>query len=187
MDLISRLLDEKETRLSARKYRDNDFAIARRALSSRYLRSSHLHAPSHFVFPNDADDIKSHPFFRGVEWGTQHVSHPPFVPRVRPDQPITKYFDDEADIMSESDCLDESSYASGGKEVVEGAGRGLGMGVVGLGLTAVKKGRQRKEKKRPRDKILRDPEVGRQVLEIRKKGAFVGYTYRRPRFAMPEC
>jgi hypothetical protein len=59
--------------------------------------------------------------------------------------------------------------------------------MVGLGLTAVKKGRQRKEKKRPRDKILRDPEVGRQVLEIRKKGAFVGYTYRRPRFAMPEC
>jgi hypothetical protein len=46
--------------------------------------------------------------------------------------------------------------------------------------------RRRKEKKRPRDKLLRDPQVGRTVLEIRKKGAFVGYTYRRPRFTLPE-
>lgn len=46
--------------------------------------------------------------------------------------------------------------------------------------------RRKKEKKRPRDKLLRDPEVGRVVLEIRKKGAFIGYTYRRPRFSLPE-
>ena len=46
--------------------------------------------------------------------------------------------------------------------------------------------RRKKEKKRPRDKLLRDPEVGRIVLEIRKKGAFIGYTYRRPRFSLPE-
>jgi hypothetical protein len=46
--------------------------------------------------------------------------------------------------------------------------------------------RRKKEKKRPRDKLLRDPEVGRTVLELRKKGAFVGYTYRRPRFSLPD-
>jgi len=46
--------------------------------------------------------------------------------------------------------------------------------------------RRKKEKKRPRDKLLRDPEVGRTLLELRKKGLFIGYTYRRPRFAMPE-
>ncbi|KAF2807933.1 kinase-like protein [Mytilinidion resinicola] len=176
IDLISRLLDEKETRLSARRYRDNDFAIARRTLSSRYLRNSHLHAPGHFVFANDAEDIKAHPFFRGVDWQNMHHAQPPFVPRVRADQPITKYFDDEADIMSESDHFDSSSYASGVAVKEEGDGNKGGKGR-----------RKRKEKKRPRDKILRDPEVGRTVLEIRKKGAFVGYTYRRPRFAMPEC
>lgn len=41
--------------------------------------------------------------------------------------------------------------------------------------------KKEKEKKRPRDKMLRDKEVGRQVLELRKKGAFFGYTYRRPK------
>lgn len=46
--------------------------------------------------------------------------------------------------------------------------------------------RRKKEKKRPRDKLLRDPQVGRTALELRKKGAFVGYTYRRPRFTLLE-
>ena len=46
--------------------------------------------------------------------------------------------------------------------------------------------RRKKEKKRLRDKLLRDPEVGQTVLELRKKGAFINYTYRGPRFAMPE-
>jgi hypothetical protein len=44
--------------------------------------------------------------------------------------------------------------------------------------------KRKREKKRPRDKLLRDPDVSQTVLEIRKKGAFVGYTYRRPRFSL---
>jgi len=39
----------------------------------------------------------------------------------------------------------------------------------------------RKEKKRPRDRLLRDKEAAPKVLELRKKGAFLGYTYRRYR------
>ena len=39
----------------------------------------------------------------------------------------------------------------------------------------------RKEKKRPRDRLLRDRETAPKVLELRKKGAFLGYTYRRIR------
>jgi hypothetical protein len=122
-------------------------------------------------------------------------------------QPITKYFDDEAEIMSASDHLDSSSY-----EVTRIDGATMVDGVEPQGeeeLTPIvnpavqqKKGsapayeqicqgfqkikRRKKEKKRPRDKLLRDPELGRLVLEIRKKGAFVGYTYRRPRFSLPE-
>lgn len=38
-----------------------------------------------------------------------------------------------------------------------------------------------REKKRPRDRVLRDKDARRKVLEIRKKGAFPGYTYRRPK------
>lgn len=37
----------------------------------------------------------------------------------------------------------------------------------------------KKEKKRPRDKILRDPKVGKTALQVRREGAFVGYSYRR--------
>lgn len=37
----------------------------------------------------------------------------------------------------------------------------------------------RKERKRPRDKLLRDRDTAPKVLELRKKGAFLGYTYRR--------
>jgi protein-serine/threonine kinase len=39
----------------------------------------------------------------------------------------------------------------------------------------------RKEKKRPRDRLLRDRDIAAKVLELRKRGAFLGYTYRRIR------
>ena len=39
----------------------------------------------------------------------------------------------------------------------------------------------RKEKKRPRDRLLRDRELASKVLELRKRGAFLGYTHRRIR------
>ena len=39
----------------------------------------------------------------------------------------------------------------------------------------------RKEKKRPRDRLLRDKDLAPKVLELRKRGAFLGYTYRRYR------
>ena len=38
-----------------------------------------------------------------------------------------------------------------------------------------------REKKRPRDKILRDERWGKLALNMRKKGAFVAYEYRRPK------
>ncbi|OCK83021.1 kinase-like protein [Lepidopterella palustris CBS 459.81] len=212
MDLIMRLLDEKETRLSAKKYRDNDFVIARKTFGSRYMRN--IYHAGHFVFRDDAEDIKAHPFFYGVDWKTIHLMRPPFVPRLRGDQPITKYFDDEADIMSESDHLDSSSYSSHAVPVEKPAHPSNGApkpakealdamkaqleshykrwnapkraGDDMAAKEGEKKRRRKKEKKRPRDKLLRDPQLGRTVLELRKKGAFIGYTYRRPRFTMGE-
>jgi hypothetical protein len=40
--------------------------------------------------------------------------------------------------------------------------------------------KKKRERKRPRDKILRDKGVGKTALEIRKRSVFLGYTYRRP-------
>ena len=44
-----------------------------------------------------------------------------------------------------------------------------------------RKTRRAKDKKRPRDRILRDKTVAKQVLQVRKTGAFWGYSYRRPK------
>ncbi|KAA8624953.1 hypothetical protein PtrV1_00633 [Pyrenophora tritici-repentis] len=199
IDLMMRLLEERQDRLSAKRYRENDWVLRDKAAGTRRHRSSNT--CGHIVYPNDADDIKSHPFFRNIHWSSLHITRPPFVPRVHSGQPITKYFDDEAEIMSASDHLDSSSY-----EIREGLAVPVAVGedkttpplqpaskpnenvtthgVFRQSLDNIK--RRKREKKRPRDKLLRDPVVGRTVLEIRKKGAFVGYTYRRPRFSLPE-
>lgn len=203
IDLMMRLLEERQDRLSAQRYRENDWILRDKAHGAR--RHRHVDtAPGHIVFPNDAEDIKSHPFFRNIQWSLLHVTRPPFVPRVHGGQPITKYFDDEAEIMSASDHLDSSSYEDVGKRPDAAVGlaadnddtttlvqanmqanRGLGVRVpYGLCASIQNMKRRKREKKRPRDKLLRDPEVGRTVMEIRKKGAFVGYTYRRPRFSL---
>jgi protein-serine/threonine kinase len=201
IDLMMRLLEERQDRLSAKRYRENDWVLRDKAVGAR--RNRNLNTTGHIVFPNDAEDIKSHPFFRNIQWSTLHLTRPPFVPRVHGGQPITKYFDDEAEIMSASDHLDSSSY-----EVIEGLvthdqpdhhgeddttpQAGIKQDVVnppaqdGFAKSFQNIRRRKREKKRPRDKLLRDPHVGRTVLEIRKKGAFVGYTYRRPRFSLPE-
>ncbi|KAF2195667.1 kinase-like protein [Zopfia rhizophila CBS 207.26] len=200
MDLIMRLLEEKEYRLSARRYRENDFVLTQNALRTRHMRN--FNYTGHVVFRDGAEDIKNHPFFRNIQWSTLHLTRPPFVPRVHGNQSITKYFDDEAEIMSASDHLDSSSYATGPSGIAESPGLGtpqlspvddqykhldtsnLAPGHNSKAAEKIK--RRKKEKKRPRDKLLRDPQVGRTVLEIRKKGAFMGYTYRRPRFTLPE-
>ncbi|KAJ4375794.1 hypothetical protein N0V83_001071 [Neocucurbitaria cava] len=211
IDLMMSLLEERQDRLSAKRYRENDWVLRDHGVNARHMRT--LHSTGHIVYPNDAEDIKAHPFFRHIQWSTFHMTRPPFVPRVHGDQPITKYFDDEAEIMSESDHLDSSSYEApdlpdppapwdpsmaqllGEEQATPVAEPGGGNKNDGIPLLPPYEQvckvfqnvrRRRKEKKRPRDKLLRDPLVGRTVLEIRKKGAFIGYTYRRPRFSLPD-
>ena len=196
IELISRLLDDRHTRISCRRYRENDWVLRDRALGARRRRS--LKPTGHIVFPNDAEDIKAHPFFRNIPWSTLHLTRPPFVPRVRSEKEITKYFDDEAEIMSESDHLDSSSYETmqmDGPTAVEGvespdeqyltpkADPGIPREKGELSahgkmhIVSNKVRRRNKEKKRPRDKLLRDPEVGRTVLELRKKGKSAWRTF----------
>lgn len=156
----------------------------------------------HFVYPDDAVDIKAHRFFNGLSWETIHLSRPPFVPDVR-SQADTKYFDDDPisdvdDGSSEHDpsdditCSDnsrrglhdsrESSMSASAKYSGEGRTNDGPMDQFGGDgpYVATDKKIRRREKKRPRDRVLRDKKFGRKVLELRKRGAFLGYAYQRP-------
>ena len=156
-DLIWKLLQSRHYRLGSRKYVINDLSMPPTHSASKSA-SPHRDAAAHLgchVFPNDAEEIKGHPFFADVPWHRLLHQRPPFVPEVRPDQSITKYFESEKDIIDSGEA--ESSSGSSSQQV------------------------RAKEKRRPRDKLLRDPVIGKTVMEVRKQNAFSGYTYRRPK------
>ncbi|KAK4498546.1 hypothetical protein PRZ48_011204 [Zasmidium cellare] len=235
IDLIQCLLTDKDSRLSSRQYRHTEGRIARR--HSTASQSSPL---ARHVYANGAEEIKAHRFFHGIQWTQHHLSQPPFIPRVKENQSITKYFEEEKDILTEESssydsikehiekerledhaCEEQIAEALGhhyarwknerirkekcdlgiescsdgelqrikehfgveyekwkAERVVEVAEKRVELGIE---VATPLKGAGKKEKKRPRDRMLRDPEVGRRVLELRKKGAFFGYTYRRPK------
>ncbi|KAK4574228.1 hypothetical protein LTR86_001989 [Recurvomyces mirabilis] len=230
IDLLQSILTDKELRLSSRQYRHCETRLGRRISSAA---SSPI---ARHVYANGAEEIKAHRFFQNIPWSQMHLMQPPFVPRVKENQSITKYFEDEKDIVTD-DCSSYMSIKEGLElegevnddlaltalgphfdrwkiECLEREKRDLGIEQCSDGeLQRIKEhfgadypkwkadrvmqvceeqmmngvdpskmqNRGRKERKRPRDKLLRDPVVGRKVMEIRKKGAFFGYTYRRPR------
>ena len=161
-----------------------------------------------YVYADDATDIKAHPFFQGLSWDQLHLSRPPFVPDVK-SRDDTKYFDEEDPISDVDDASSYSSAQEGLEpQVYEDAISAAYTKPAAVAQTddnytgkvndmireenakldaAEKEAAKNKdkaatkEKKRPRDKLLRDKQVGRQVLEMRKQGAFIGYTYRRPK------
>ena len=134
------------------------------------------------MFPNDAEDIKAHPFFRDIDWDHMHRTIPPFIPRVQSNQSITKYFEDEKEILSDAD--DDMERDS--SETVDEGRISLKTKTADQEPSDGKTERKRREKKRPRDKILRDPGVKKEALEARQKNAFLGYTYRRPKTLLLE-
>ncbi|CAP80768.1 Pc12g11410 [Penicillium rubens Wisconsin 54-1255] len=165
MDLITRILQEREYRLCS---------------------------PNYYVYPNDAADIKIHPFFRGIRWQDLHMCQPPVVPRVR-NWEDTRYFDDwklasnEIENAASSDSgdpeQDPDAIIPGNQEISPAedvAKPPVAETTPRAAQEQAKDAEKKKEKKRPRDKILRDKQMSKTVLDIRKKGAFLGYTYRRP-------
>ncbi|KAL8907030.1 MAG: hypothetical protein Q9207_001642 [Kuettlingeria erythrocarpa] len=203
MDLINSLLQETEHRLCSKVYRQNDYQITHLAagqmVAARANKQS-LDYQGHFVYPNDASDIKMHSFFHGLSWERLHLSRPPFVPDVK-GRDDTKYFDEEEPVSDVDDASTICSAADTDKylETSQRTAAAFlttqldgGMTTInsrgiedrpGAAPRQVTKTAKPKEKKRPRDRALRDKEVGRTVMELRKKGAFPGYTYRRPKFS----
>lgn len=200
MELINSLLQEKEHRLCSKKYQLNDYQRSRRTghLVRRAADPDALDYQGNYVYPDDATDIKAHHFFHRIAWDRLHLTRPPFVPDVSGGDD-TKYFDEEEPISDVDDAASRShtpevsdvemadAYPGASVTQVDGAPSQVKAerDLVAEGRINTKDGGDRaeanrlKDKKRPRDKVLRDKEVGRKVLELRKKGAFLGYTYRR--------
>ncbi|KAL8873641.1 MAG: hypothetical protein Q9174_000919 [Haloplaca sp. 1 TL-2023] len=207
MDLINSLLQEKEYRLCSKHYRRNDYHIAH--LGPDHVVTTHADKQSqdyqgHFVYPDDACDIKAHPFFHGLSWERLHLTRPPFVPDVK-SRDDTRYFDEEDPVSDVDDasttCSGEDHEhspepprnvatailttqldgAAGPQTATVSHGLEDGIGSLVQQGERMNKVAKPKEKKRPRDRVLRDKEVGRTVLQLRKQNVFLGYTYRRPK------
>ncbi|GKZ38042.1 hypothetical protein AbraIFM66950_009956 [Aspergillus brasiliensis] len=195
IDLINHLLQEKEHRLSSSKYRVND-SITFRLAAKHPLYSMDPRNKNYrgfYVYPNDATDIKTHPFFRCINWNEIHQSMPPFIPKVKGWED-TRYFDDAgyehghdgASAASDAEHAEPSSEADERGEGHQHRGDPPRYQEIDSLLSPAaskpppKNRRKGRDKKRPRDKLLRDGKLRMTVLEMRKRGAFLGYTYRRP-------
>ncbi|KAJ5776577.1 uncharacterized protein N7511_001588 [Penicillium nucicola] len=196
LDLITRILQERQYRLCSQKYQANDF-LTSRPVSNQMLYSMdsrYRNIASYYVYPNDAADIKVHPFFRGIRWQDLHLCQPPIIPRVR-NWEDTRYFDDsklaanapgKAEARQSEDNGDTLRSDPDAITPAQGPDENVSIEPRSVAATPdavseqIKDNAKKKEKKRPRDKILRDQQMSKNVMEIRKKGAFLGYTYRRP-------
>lgn len=160
MALIYSLLADKEQRLGSSRYAAVDLwtsCVHRNDISNTVIK-----APP-FVYGNDSDEIKAHPFFDGVNWDRLRRVPPPFVPKVR-GWGDTRYFDDNIG------CLMEDDISSEGQNEYHPADYS----------DAEEPPEIKVPKRRARDKVLRDENVGATAMNIRKEGAFSGYSYVRP-------
>lgn len=174
VDLIGHLLTEREGRLCTYRYNANDYRINSRG---EYKRATDFDRSSfdyrgRYVYSHDADQLKQHMFFAGVDWKNLHQMTPPFKPSTIHEDSC-KYFDTEAEILKDymSDTMSEIDAGPGPENDINGMDGGEKQTLKSPKLPP----------KRPRDKLLRDPVVAKTVLQERKKGAFIGYTYRRPK------
>ena len=199
-DLIRSIIQEKDHRLCSRRYKSNNQP------SSSHQNQDYA---GRYVYPNDAEDIKAHKWFKDVQWDRLHTMVPAFVPNIK-SMDDTHYFDEEDPISDFSEST--SSPPPTAEEIADALKpfnreiQTLAKGFIERPHDSVKlrkfekeidgfviceeqreylkgfvKHYGRKEKKRPRDRLLRDKDTASKVLELRKKGAFLGYTYRRYR------
>ncbi|KAL2827187.1 kinase-like domain-containing protein [Aspergillus cavernicola] len=201
IDVINSLLQEKEFRLSCNKYKTNDVLASWPSKCFFYKPDvSNNNNQGHHVYPNDATDIKSHPFFRATNWEDIHRMSPPFIPKVKGWED-TRYFEDgeypsdhdDDSTDSDVDQVKDNKAPHEAKQKPPKPEPPLKVDLNSRLIIPAREGhkevenppskgeKKHKEPRRPRDKILRDRRFRKRVLEMRKKGAFLGYTYRRPK------
>ncbi|POS87209.1 hypothetical protein EPUL_001679 [Erysiphe pulchra] len=195
-DLLRSIIQEKETRLCSRKYCSKE-----KIGNDKQIQD----LASHYVYPNDAEEIKAHKWFHDIPWERMHLTKPPVVPKLKSIED-TRYFDEEGSVSDFSESVNEvshtqeenSSILEPFSQEIQKLARGylesahdsnklkeIEKDIDQLAipdthkqyLKKVVKLYGKKEKKRPRDIILRDKMIGPTALEIRKEGAFHGYSY----------
>ncbi|KAL1956511.1 hypothetical protein VTO42DRAFT_7074 [Malbranchea cinnamomea] len=210
IDLVRRILQEKEYRLCSKKYMLNDYVHSKRLPGELLNQPADKYSKNYqgyYVYPDDATDIKKHPFFRKIRWDELHYRKPPFVPKVN-NWEDTRYFDDEEPISDINDGSTIEGSANEGSESpkdasllassvnrkaqrqsnniatvngINGVVRDVPDEEAASLQTNNSKLLRKKKEKRPRDKILRDAKHSKVALNMRKKSAFLGYHYRRPK------
>ncbi|KAG0650682.1 Serine threonine-kinase cbk1 [Hyphodiscus hymeniophilus] len=205
-DLIQKIIQDKDRRLCSKRYTRQPKASDSSTITHN---QSYQDYAGRYVYPNDAEDIKAHKWFKDIPWDRLHLMTPPFVPNIK-SMDDTHYFDEEDPIsdFSEShqnmnptveDVADalklfnreiqilatgfiERPHDTLRLRKMEREIDGFVMGEEQKEyLKQFVKAYGKKEKKRPRDKLLRDKETAPKVLQLRKEGAFLGYAYRRIR------
>ncbi|KAK1966273.1 hypothetical protein LY78DRAFT_747204 [Colletotrichum sublineola] len=205
--LIRDLLQDKRDRLSSPEYREQDDRRARQQLLG------HPETPRNYVFPNDANEIKAHPWFRGVPWEKMRFVQPEWIPDIK-SFADAHYFGEDEPISDWSESVDSDT----GKGLEDPTDLDSAFLQLGFGhdvqalvkdftarpydstklkrfdrdignhselddaqkeyLKCYARRAGHKERKRPRDKLLRDPWVKDEVLQMRKQTAFLGYSWR---------
>lgn len=173
-----------------------------------------------YVFPDDAEDIKAHRWFKSVPWTRLHEINPPFVPHVHGPED-TRYFDESASIDDQTESGEAAPTPS--PQEIRSILRDFRPSIQDLAtelvaepydtiklrsidqkieLTAQANETEKdvlkhfvrmyghKERKRPRDRVLRDEKTKDVAMAVRKQTAFLGYTWRRMRpegYMMPRA
>ncbi|KAK0760998.1 hypothetical protein N5P37_005939 [Trichoderma harzianum] len=198
-DLIYRLIQDKEVRLCSKRYQMLDHHQPGAAVSTDMY--------GRYIFPDDAEDIKAHRFFKSVPWDTLQNTAPPFVPHIDSLED-THYFDesepldDRIESVAEKPGLTDEEvrwilrefrpsiqnvairmihapYDSGALR-----SRDLEIDSVSTFLDEEKELLKRfmreygrRVPKRPRDIILRDDNMKGTAMKVRKQSAFMGYEW----------
>ena len=177
----------------------------------RFTGSHRSNAFSSYVFADDAEDIKAHRWFKSVPWDRLHTLSPPFIPQVdgaedthyfEESEPIEDWSESRGsscDLTQEEVRELLSDFRPGVQNVaIELVAKPFDptklrsiQTSVSLMNTVSSEEKEilkafvrlygRKERKRPRDRLLRDDKTKDIVMDIRKKTAFMGYTWRRMR------
>ena len=201
-ELIYLLVRDKKHRLSSKLYAMKDLEEQGIGITTDLLR--------HHVFPQDGEDIRAHKWFKEIPWDHLHTLKPPFIPHVTSFDD-TQYFNESEPIEdwpnsspSAALTVDEVRSILGG---FRPAVQTLGVHLVAkpYDSTSLRKLDEhidaqtemncdekkvlkqfmrlygRKQRKRPRDLLLRDDKFRKVVMDTRKASAFIGYTWRRMR------
>lgn len=202
-DLIYRLIQEKEVRLCSRRYQMNDGVEEGSRRAQDVL--------GRFVFADDAEDIKAHRWFKNFPWDRIRNISPPFVPHIRSMEDTHYFDESEPlDDVTDSSISRAEVRPDEVRAILGDFGPSVQNFALDLISVPYDSARLRsadhridssvkltpnerkvlkhfvrmygrKERKRPRDILLRDDETKDVVMETRKKTAFVGYTWRRMR------